>query len=314
MSTLDDILKRFDDESLGQPAADYAKRFLRAQVVERGRSLNTVRGYAVDLRAYLDWAQRAGEDSLKLSHKHFRHFVAGLDRAGYSKKTTNRRLSAVRTFFVFLNEQGLVDADPACAAIAPKTPRNLPRKVSVTDIDRLLSLCEHPKDAVGYRDGAFLELLYATGARIGELAKLSVSDVEFSLGQVRLMGKGSKERIVPVHDEALAAVDAYLQNARSTLIGGKPGNALFVSTRGNAMSADALRRVFKQRAAQAGLDPSMHPHDMRHSFATDLLDGGADLRSVQEMLGHANLSTTQIYTHLSMERMRSTMKQAHPRS
>lgn len=314
MSTLDDILKRFDDESLGQPAADYAKRFLRAQVVERGCSLNTVRGYAVDLRAYLDWAQRAGEDPLKLSHKHFRHFVAGLDRAGYSKKTTNRRLSAVRTFFVFLNEQGLVDADPACAAIAPKTPRNLPRKVSVTDIDCLLSLCEHPKDAVGYRDGAFLELLYATGARIGELAELSVSDVEFSLGQVRLMGKGSKERIVPVHDEALAAVDAYLQNARPALIGGKPGNALFVSTRGNAMSADALRRVFKQRAAQAGLDPSMHPHDMRHSFATDLLDGGADLRSVQEMLGHANLSTTQIYTHLSMERMRSTMKQAHPRS
>lgn len=314
MSTLDDILERFDDGGLAQPAAGYAKRFLRAQVAERGHSLNTVRGYAVDLRAYLDWAQRAGEDPLRLSHKHFRRFVAELDRAGYSKKTMNRRLSAVRTFFAFLNEQGLLDADPACAAIAPKTSRSLPRKVSVADIDRLLSLCEHPKDVVDYRDSAFLELLYATGARIGELAKLSVSDVDFALGQVRLMGKGSKERIVPVHDGALKAINAYLQNARPALIGARSGNALFVSTRGNAMSADSLRRVFKQRAAQAGLDPSMHPHDMRHSFATDLLDGGADLRSVQEMLGHANLSTTQIYTHLSMERMRSTMKQAHPRS
>lgn len=314
MKTLAEITARFDDGGLDPVAAGWAKGFLRSLAVERGCSMHTVRAYAVDLYAYLTWAARAGEDPLHLDHRHFRRFLVDMEQAGYVRKTMSRRLSAVRSFFDYLNMLEVVLTNPAAAVATPKLSKGLPRKTSASDLDRLLGVCAKSTVPEDLRDTAFLELLYATGARISEIAGLAVCDVSFESRSVLLMGKGSKERRVPVHAKALEAVGRYIALGREELLADKPLSALFVSTRGNAMSADSLRKAFKKRAAQAGLDPSLHPHDLRHSFATDMLEGGADLRSVQEMLGHASLSTTQIYTHLSLEHMRDTMKQAHPRS
>lgn len=307
-----DPMDVFDDDCLDSNAVDWACRFARHLSVERGLSPNTLRAYCIDIRNYLDWAQRGGLDPLHVEYRAFRRYLAELKAAGYTPKTTARRLSAVRAFFSYLNVEGATQVNPASAASSPKLNRDLPRKTSKSDISELLDVCED--DPVGMRDQALLELLYASGARIAELARLVVTDVDFADASVKLFGKGSKERIVPLYPLALDTVRTYLEQGRPMLLGDAAIDALFVSTRGKAMSADSLRRVFKQRAAQVGLDPRLHPHDLRHAFATDLVEGGADLRSVQEMLGHASLSTTQVYTHLSLQHMKDVYKNAHPRS
>lgn len=316
MKTLEDICARFDDEELDARSAAWAKEFLRHLWVERGLSQNTVRAYAIDLRAYLDWARRTGCDPAEPGYRRFRRFLVDMERGGLSKKTMARRLAAVRTWFSFLNQREYVDQNPAAASVTPKAGKNLPRRIPSGDADKLIAACEHTREPVDLRDAAFIQLLHATGARISELAGLEVLDIDQRQKTVRLFGKGSKERIVPVYQEALDTVAVYCEQGRPSLLQpGRPATqALFLSVYGNPMSADSLRRVFKQRAAQAGLDSSLHPHDLRHGFATELLEGGADLRSVQEMLGHASLSTTQIYTHLSVKHMQDTLKQAHPRS
>ncbi len=308
-----DIASYFDNVAFDDEAAGLAYDFVRHLQVERGLSSNTVRAYAIDLRTYLDWAARSQVDPIRLNHRRFRRYLAELNAAGYSAKTVSRRLSAVRSFFGYLNDSGVVETNPAASASTPKIGHDLPRKVSDSQAEKLLDACDI-STAAGLRDRAFLELLYASGARISELAALKVSDVDFSNGCVRLFGKGAKERIVPLYKMMLELLDRYIRSGRMELLSGKSSDALFVSTRGNAMSADSLRRVFKQCASQAGLDPSLHPHDMRHAFATTLLEHGADLRSVQEMLGHASLSTTQIYTHLSVEHMKDVYMNSHPRA
>ncbi len=302
----------FDVERFDANACEWACKFARHLEVERGLSPNTVRAYCIDVRSYFDWAARSGVDPLHVDYRRFRRYLAELNAAGYVAKTIARRLSAVRTFFKYLNVMGVVDTNPASAAATPKIGHDLPRKTSDTDINHLLEICGD--DPVGMRDQAFLEFLYASGARIAEVARLKTADIDFSNASVRLFGKGSKERIVPLYGHVLELMREYIHKARPKLMIAATTDALFISTRGKAMSADSLRRVFKQRAAQAGLDPSLHPHDMRHAFATDLVEGGADLRSVQEMLGHASLSTTQVYTHLSVQHMKDVYKRAHPRS
>lgn len=303
----------FDDGRFDAAAVEHACDFLRHLRVERGLSENTVRAYALDIRSYFDWAARCGYDPLQVNHRRFRRYLAELNQAQYESSTISRHLSAVRSFFRFLNESGALQVNPAAAAATPKLHKGLPRKTSQSDVEQLLSVCELDTPA-GLRDQAFLELLYASGARISELAKLEVGDIDVESMEVRLFGKGSKERIVPLYPVAVHAVCQYLEQGRPALLAKGPIAALFVSARGAAMSADSLRKVFKRRAAQAGLDPSLHPHDLRHAFATELVEGGADLRSVQEMLGHASLSTTQIYTHLSLQHIKDVYKQAHPRS
>lgn len=312
MGGIFDARSYFDDERFDDEACEWACKFARHLEVERGLSQNTVRAYCIDLRGYFDWAARGKLDPIHVDYRRFRRYLAELNAAGYVAKTIARRLSAVRTFFKFLNVNGVVETNPASAAASPKIRRDLPRKTSDADIGVLLDICEDT--AVGLRDRAFLEFLYASGARIAEVARLTTGDIDFSNASVRLFGKGSKERIVPLHRLALDTMQRYMQHARPALMGEGVTDALFISTRGKAMSADSLRRVFKQRCMQAGLDPSLHPHDMRHAFATDLVEGGADLRSVQEMLGHVSLSTTQVYTHLSLQHMKDVYKQAHPRS
>ena len=312
MDDLAALQARFDDSRFDGEAARAARSFIRYLLVERGMSQNTARAYALDLYGYFDWAARNETDPLHLSVRRFRRYLADLTRARYEKTTISRHLSSVRSFFSYLNQVDALELNPAAVAASPKLDHDLPRKTSDADIARLLSVCE-TDDPVGMRDQAFLELLYASGARISETAGLKAADVDFRRCEVRLFGKGGKERIVPLYPVCMAALQLYCEQGRPKLVR-KPVDALFVSTRGNAMSADSLRKVFKRRAAQAGLDPSLHPHDMRHAFATDLVEGGADLRSVQEMLGHASLSTTQVYTHLSLRHMKDVYRQAHPRS
>jgi integrase/recombinase XerD len=280
----------------------------------RGLSPHTVAAYGSDLGSFASWCEREGVRPLEVSHRELRSFLGELTQAGYSPKTISRRLSSIRGLYKWLVHEGLTSKDSAAAISSPKLAKLLPRVLTDKEAASLISVCD-VHDSVGLRDRTMLELLYATGARISELSGLDVADVDFSQGQVRLMGKGSKERIVPVYKAALDTTRAYLALARPELRGeGQPDpDALLRSTRGNRMSADALRTAFERRVREAGLDPSVTPHAMRHTYATELLGGGADLRSVQELLGHASLSTTQIYTHLSVERLKEATRQAHPR-
>lgn len=289
--------------------------FCRYLAEVRNLSANTVRAYRADLTAYLGWVRREGVSPLRVSHRELRGYLGELTRAGYSARTVNRHLSALRGLYRWMVREGRSDSEAASALASPKTPRALPRAMTDAEVGALLATCEG-EDPVSLRDRSFLELMYATGARVSEMAGLSVGDVDFSQRQVHLFGKGSKERIVPVYEEALSRVARYLEHGRCELAarGRAPGEALFLSTRGNPMSADALRTRFERRVAEAGLDTSLTPHAMRHAFATELVGGGADLRSVQELLGHESLATTQVYTHLSVERLTEAARRAHPRS
>lgn len=288
--------------------------FITYMTEVRNLSPHTVRVYSNDLSAFLSWCQREDIDPLHIEHRELRSWLAELTEAGYAVTTINRHLSSVRALYRWLARRGRVETYAAAVIAGRKQPRRLPTTMSNADVSALIDACEF--DATGLRDAAFIELLYASGARISEIARLNVDDIDMHQKSVRLFGKGSKERVVPLYDCALIAVDRYAQNARSELLSAakKPTPALFLSTRGRRMSTDALRHRFSLLLERAGLDPSLSPHALRHTFATELLDGGADLRSVQELLGHASLSTTQIYTHVSVERLKTATLQAHPRS
>ncbi len=285
--------------------------------MERGRSEHTVRNYRVDLLDYLRWAHRSGYDPLTLTHKQMRRYLSELDRARYARATVNRRLSSLRTFFRWMGAIGRIDNDPAAAISGPRSKRSLPKVIRPADMVKLLSVHgpagDNDRTPEDLRDEAVLEFLYACGARVSEASGLKMADVDFSQRLVKVLGKGSKERIIPIHELAVDAMRIYADQARDRLLGGKESEFFFVSSRGNRYTTDAIRKMFKETCRAAGIDESLSPHAMRHTFATDLLSGGADLRSVQEMLGHASLSTTQIYTHVSPERLRMVHAQAHPR-
>lgn len=304
--------------------AGYAEvaSFCDSMRFERNASPHTVRAYQIDLLDYLRWAARLDLHPIAVTHRHLRRYLGELDNAGYSRKTVNRRLSALRSFFRWLNVTEQIGEDPSSVLQGPKTPKNLPKVISAQDMYRILRV-HGPRDAAGnkreqtpeqLRNQALLEFLYACGARISEASGLLLDNVDFELAQVKVYGKGSKERIIPLHDMALKAMRTYLRFARPKLLKGNVSEFFFVSTRGNAMSTDSMRKMFKATLREAGLDESLSPHDMRHTFASDVLSGGADLRSVQEMLGHASLSTTQIYTHVTSERLKESHLRAHPRA
>ena len=304
-------------------ARELADTFLSYLARVRNYSPNTAAAYAQDLDCFLIWASKCGIDVLQATHRDFRRFLSSLSGAGYAKTTVNRRLSAVRSFYSWLVREGVIESNPAAVVSSPKLPKPLPHVLSQEDVEKLLK-CADASTPAGALDAALVELLYASGARIGEVASLDVDRIDFSDKSVRLFGKGSKERIVPLYPAALHALDAYLAHARPVLLANHKGGltaeeaadaqrALFINARGARMSERSLRARFEKLLAQAGLAGMATPHTMRHTFATEVLDGGADLRSVQEMLGHASLSTTQIYTHLTPERLREVSLQAHPR-
>ena len=289
-------------------------RFFGSQCNASGE---TVRAYRSDVRDYLRWCTRCKIDPLFADHREVRRYLAYLDQAGYSRRTANRHLSSVKSLYRWLVASGSMASSPAEVLQGPKQSKALPRAIRRSDMDKLLSVTLQGKGAgqitpVDLRNQALLELLYAAGLRVSEASGLLCSQVLLDESMLRVVGKGSKERIVPLHKTACEALDRYLQQARPCLLK-EPSSYVFLSSRGNKMSANAIRLVFKQALAKAGLDSSLSPHAMRHSFATDLLAGGADLRSVQEMLGHASLSTTQIYTHMTPDRLKEAHHRAHPR-
>ena len=289
-----------------------ADAFLDSLIHEQRYSEHTLRAYSTDLATYLDWVERGGYAPLAMTHRDFRRYLGDQDRASYARRTINRRLSAIRSFYAWLAEEGIVDSDTTALIRSPKIPKGLPLTVSRDEMHALLTETDISTPE-GLRDRAIFELMYATGARISEISGLTLASFDPGEKTVRLFGKGQKERIVPLHDEAVRMVTEYLRVVRPTLMRPASGDALFLSSRGNPLSADAIRKRFKKALAEVGADSNLTPHALRHTFASDLLEGGADMRSVQELLGHESLSTTQVYTHVSIEHLKDTFNRAHPR-
>jgi len=294
-------------------ASELVDRFLTHLSVERGASAHTVRAYSADLQRYLEWAERSGIDPARPSHRQLRLYLAELDRAHYARATIARRLSAVKSWFSYLMTQSLVQSDPSSVLSAPKLPARLPRVVPNDELNAVLNAPD-TTTSEGKRDAAALELLYASGLRVSELSGLRLSGIDLAQGQLIVMGKGSKERVVPIHTVAANRLRDWLQNGRPEFARDGTPDCALLSVRGNRYSEDAIRRMFKRYLAQAGAATSLSPHTMRHTFATHMLEAGADLRTVQELLGHVALSTTQIYTHLSMKRLQDVHRTAHPRA
>lgn len=307
--------------SVGVPVEDLVGRFCDSLRLERNLSPQTVRAYRADLEDFRRWSEREGVDLLETGHRPLRGYLAELEQAGYSRKTLNRRLSAVRSWYSWLVSVGARPDNPAALLSGPKQPRSLPRRIPAHDMAAILRVHVDPACPQGSkefaeeaRDQAIIEFWYACGSRISESSDLRLSDVDLSEGVARLFGKGRKERIVPIHPICLESLGRYLEQARPVLLEGRDSPYFFVSSRGRKMGADVMRRMFKRTLRAAGVNEAYTPHDVRHTFASDLLDGGADLRSVQEMLGHASLSTTQVYTHVTTERLAKAHRQAHPRA
>lgn len=277
----------------------------------RRLSDHTISAYRSDLEAYFVWAELNGIDVEAVSHRILRMYLAQLDSANYKKTTIARKVGALRSFYTYLNQQGIIDKNPSELLSSPKLPRRLPKALSESDSQALIDVC-NPADPLGLRDSALLELIYASGMRVSELSSLNVNQINFSQGSIMVLGKGSKMRLLPIHPFALSKLSKWIKNARPDF--NPEDDALFVSSRGKRLSSDAIRRVIAKRGREAGLAVHVTPHMLRHSFATDLLNHGADLRSVQELLGHENLSTTQIYTHVSRKRLQEIHEKTHPRS
>lgn len=296
--------------------------FIESMRVERAASEHTLRNYRMDLEAFLRWCDRKGIDPLAATHRDLRGYLGEMDAARYARSTVNRRLSSLRGFYRWMNVTGIMQSDPASLLSGPKQPRHLPGVLQHKEMARLLSVHAavdmdgnaREQTPADMRDQAILEFLYACGARISEAANLCLGDVDFEGRAVKLFGKGRKERIVPLHELCLRSMREYAVEARPKLLKGQASERFFISNTGKDMSADSMRKMFKATVRAAGLSEDLSPHDMRHTFATDLLEGEADLRSVQEMLGHSSLSTTQIYTHLSPARLKEVHSQAHPRA
>jgi integrase/recombinase XerD len=287
--------------------------FLHHLRVERGLAANTVNSYALDLSAYLAFLHGRGIGAIsEVSPDAILAHVAALGDAGLGARSLARHLSAIKTFHRHLIDEGELERDPADALRSPKQSRKLPVWLSLAEVDALLAAPDlgTPK---GLRDRAMLELMYACGLRVSELCALRRGAVQADPGLVRVMGKGAKERLVPVGRSALAHLSRYLEEGRPQLLGERASPYLFVSTRGGKVGRAAFWRDLRAWALKAGIRKAVSPHKLRHSFATHLLERGADLRSVQAMLGHANIGTTQIYTHVDRSRLKEVHRKFHPR-
>jgi integrase/recombinase XerD len=292
--------------------------FLAELEFERGLSRNTLEAYRSDLLQFGQWLARAGTDATDAQHTQLAGFLselaAGHDgRPPVAPATLQRKAACLRSFYRHLRREGLLEHDPTADLRAPKKSQRLPHVLSRDEVARLLATARGPEPHA-LRDRAILELMYACGLRASEATGLELRDVDLDAGLLRACGKGSKERIVPVGREACAAVNAWLQRGRPKLVGLSPEPHLFVNQRGQGLTRQGLYKIVQRHARTAGLDGKMSPHTLRHTFATHLLAGGCDLRSLQEMLGHADIATTQIYTHLSADRLKDVYFDAHPRA
>jgi integrase/recombinase XerD len=301
-----------------QPFEHLLLDFLAYLEFERGLSRNTLEAYRSDLLQFGAHLERAGVDALNVRHADLADFVAGLatggdDRPPVKPATLQRKVACLRSFYRHLRRQELLEDDPTVHLRAPRESRKLPHVLTRDEVARLL---EQPRgtDPPALRDRALLELMYACGLRASEATALEVGDVDLEAGVLRARGKGSKERIVPIGSTAARAVSAYMQRGRPRLAGDRLEPRLFLNHRGGGLTRQGLYKIVQRHARAAGLASKMSPHTLRHTFATHLLAGGCDLRSLQEMLGHADIATTQLYTHLSADRLRDVYFDAHPRA
>ncbi len=288
--------------------------FLTHVRVEKGLSSNTVAAYQRDLAKFNVFVQKRKLTVETVSRDDLVDFLAGLYREKLESRTVARQLVSLRNFFRFAQIQELIKVDPSLNLESPKIRRTLPGYLKLEEVDRLLAQPD-AKTALGLRDRAMLEVLYSTGLRVSELIGLRVTDLDAKVGCIRCIGKGDKERIVPAGRKALGLVEKYLRDARPKLLGkGVSSQSLFVNRNGNSLSRVGVWKILSAYGRRAGLRVALTPHMLRHSFATHLLERGADLRSVQLMLGHADISTTQIYTHVVEERLKQIYKAHHPRA
>lgn len=288
-----------------------ADQFINHLRVERGLADNTIQSYSRDLIRFFDFLNTRGLSPLRATHDDMRDYMGSLNRA-LSPRSCARNLSALKMFFRFLVSDGKIKSSPARLLGTAKLAQRLPGVLSRQEVDSLLSQPDG-SNHLGKRDSALLEILYATGLRVSELVGLKLSNINLEAGYVRLMGKGSKERIVPMGSKALDTLKTYLSEGRPSLLKGRSSSYLFLNLRGNPITRQGFWKVIKKYGRSAGIKKEITPHKLRHSFATHLLEGGADLRSVQVMLGHADISTTQIYTHISRERLKQVHERYHPR-
>jgi integrase/recombinase XerD len=290
--------------------------FLAYLEFERGLSRNTLEAYRTDLLQfgrYLDEHHVSAVDASAAEVSDFLTALAGGNGKGASPATIHRKAACLRSFYRHLRREGVRDSDPTASLSAPRRGKKLPQVLTRGEVERLLT---QPRgtEPTALRDRALLELMYACGLRASEAIGLDVSDVDLEDGVLRARGKGSKERLVPIGQSALAAVRVYLERGRPQLVKRRPEPRLFVNFRGGQLTRQGLYKIVRRNAQGAGLADRMSPHTLRHTFATHLLAGGCDLRSVQEMLGHADVATTQVYTHLSSERLKDVYFRAHPRA
>ncbi len=300
--------------------ARWVDAFLDHLLVQKNYSHFTVQAYATDLRQLMDYLEAdvptfSSQGWQGVTFKDLLGFQEYLIATGYADASVSRKLASVRTFFQYLVMEGVLSSDPSQGLEGPKVKRPLPRAISQEDIERLLDAPAQVEGPTGLRDQAILELLYATGMRVGELAALRVEDVDLERNVVRCRGKGNKEREIPIHEVAAQKLLTYLEHGRPKLADGKkPSPALFLNYRGHPLSRQGIWLIIKKYAKMAGIQAKVTPHVLRHSVATHLLRQGANLREVQELLGHSNLTTTQRYTRVVNEHLREVYDQTHPRA
>lgn len=286
--------------------------FLDAIWMERGLSANTLAAYRTDLAQLARWADARAAELRELSREDLLDYLASLTTS--PPRTVARKLSSIRRFYEHLAREGRIASDPTTLLTAPRVPRALPHSLTQEEVERLLNAPD-PEDPHGLRDRAMLELLYATGLRVSELVSLRLGQINLAQGMVRVIGKGGRERIVPLGEHASDWVEQYLRLGRPELLPVNKGreDGVFVTTRGSVMTRQAFWYRIKRYAVEAGITAPLSPHTVRHAFATHLLNHGADLRAIQMLLGHADISTTQIYTHVARERLKTLHERHHPR-
>jgi len=289
-----------------------ATQFLDNLWLEKGLSENTLQAYRSDLQQFQTWLV---ENSVTLNHVTrivVSDYLAYLMEQGHSARSVARLLSTMRSFYRYLLRENIVEEDPTALIDSPKLGRKIPDSLSEDDVEKLLDAPDTKTD-LGIRDRAMLEILYASGLRVSELIGLELNQINRNQGVIRVMGKGSKERLVPVGEQALDWLEIYLREARPNLLGAQLANAVFITNRKRGMSRQAFWYLIKRYAHQAGITRKLSPHTLRHAFASHLLNHGADLRVVQLLLGHSDLSTTQIYTHIAQLRLQTLHQEHHPR-
>ena len=298
----------------GMETCEIKEQFIDYLLIDRMLSDNTIKSYRFDMARFFAFLEQEQVSYETVSRQTLQLYLAHLYEQGFTTSTASRHLSTVRAFYHFLNLEGYVKNNPCALMESPKLPKNLPTVLNVGEVGQLLKSF-HGETINDIRNVAMVETLYATGMRVTELLDLNLDDLYLDMEFIRCFGKGSKERIVPVSDIAIGALEKYLKESRSLLLNDKPAtNALFLNRLGGRMSRQGFWKILKQQAKAAGIEKDISPHKLRHSFATHLVENGADLRIVQELLGHADISTTQIYTHMSKTHLHKVINESHPRA